>query len=97
MHPDEMKLRLSFEGKFGVDDARRAAGLPEGAVQGAQVSLDFTHCAHVDASGLAHLAETIKQCGGATDLLGLSRHDLRILHCLMGPECDTQTPSEDVD
>lgn len=97
MHSDELKLRLSFEGDFGVDDARRAAGLLEGAVQGAQVCLDFTHCAQVDASGLAHLAETIRQCGGATELLGLSRHDLRLLHYLLGPDGDIHTPSADVD
>jgi ABC-type transporter Mla MlaB component len=97
MHCAELRLQLSFEGEFGVDDARRAAALLEGAVQGAQVSLDFTHCAQVNASSLAHLAETIEQRGGATRLLGLSRHDLRILRYLMEPKGDTPTPSGDVD
>jgi ABC-type transporter Mla MlaB component len=86
MHGDELKLRLSFEGKFSIDDARRAGGLLEGAVRGAQVSLDFTHCAQVDSGGLACLTEAIRQHGGESVLLGLSRHDMKILKYLMGPE-----------
>jgi ABC-type transporter Mla MlaB component len=95
MHGHELKLRFSFEGKFSVDDARRTAGLLEGAAQGAEVRLDFTRCAQVDASGLACLAETIKQCGGSTEMLGLSRHDLKILKYLMGPEGETLTAPVD--
>lgn len=45
-------------------------------------------------NGLAHLAETIVDQGGRVELLGLTRHDLRILAYLVGPLVTTQAEPE---
>lgn len=78
-------LRFSFEGAFRPEDAARAVDQLEGAASGAHVCLDFTRCAQIDARSVARLAETIAKAHGVLSLRGLSRHDLRILHYLVGP------------
>lgn len=95
MHAEALKLRLSFDGSFGPGDALRTSGLLEGTIHGALVNLDFAHCREVDPTALAHLTETILAQGGKVALLGLSRHDLRILHYLIGPWGETQPELEE--
>lgn len=85
MRAATLKLRLSFDGSFDHEDALRAAGQLEGSVRGALVSLDFAHCAKVDPASLAHLTGAITGQGASVELLGLSRHDRRILNYLVGP------------
>ena len=95
MHADALQLRLSFDGSFDLDDALRTTGRLEGTIHGALVSLDFVHCREVDPTALSHLTETILAQGGKVALLGLSRHDLRILHYLIGPWGETQPEFEE--
>jgi ABC-type transporter Mla MlaB component len=85
MNRPNLRLRFSFEGTFRPEDATRAVDQLDGAAPGALVSLDFTHCPHVDAGGVARLAEAIVKAHCVLKLCGLSRHDLRILHYLVGP------------
>lgn len=85
MHRTSPRLQLSFEGSFELDDALRTASQLAGAVSGAHVSLDFARCARVDPAGLARLTGAITGQGGKVTLAGLSRHDLRILHYVLGP------------
>ncbi len=95
MHASGLRLRLSFDGSFDLDDALRTSGQLEGTIHGALVSLDFAHCREVDPTALARLTETIVAQGGKVTLLGLSRHDLRILHYLVGPLDRTPTEFEE--
>ncbi len=95
MHADALQLRLSFDGSFDLDDALRTTGRLEGTIHGALVSLDFAHCREVDPTALAHLTEALVAQGGKVTLLGLSRHDLRILHYLVGPLDRTPTEFEE--
>lgn len=97
MHAGGLRLRLTFDGTFDLDDALRTAGQLEGAIHGTLVSLDFAHCHQVDPTGLAHLAETIVGHGGRVELFGLSRHDLRILHYLVGPLDTAEALLEETD
>jgi hypothetical protein len=79
-----LTLRFTFDGHFGPLEAKRATDQLEGAAQGAAVHLDFTRCEQIDAGSVARLVQAVTSGGGVPRFLGLSRHDLRVLHYLIG-------------
>ena len=97
MNGPALTLRFSFEGAFRPEDATRAADQLEGTMPGALVCLDFTQCSQIDAGGVARVAEAIAKAHGVLRLTGLSRHDLRILHYLVGPTGEGPGAPLDVD
>lgn len=92
-----VRLRFSFEGTFRLEDAKRAVGEFERADQVPEVLLDLSRCAHVDSNGVALLSQAVARRGGSLQALGLTRHDLRILHYLGVSLGEDHSPFIDAD